>query len=259
MSQDALAEAMGVSRQAISKWETNASVPELDKLVKLSRLFGVSLDELVTGEAPPLQEPTPAPVAAAPFWSSRKIIGIILLCMAFLVWLWVSTSSMFIGFVRAIPFLLCGLIVLFCRRRTGLWCAWIVYLWLDLYDRWGSRLSWTNAFLRQTYSCSSYSIILTVWGKLLGLLGLLCLTFFLFRHVRIDLKKRRNAFLLAGGWLALVILRSVKPSYDTFEAVFGSRRLVPEFMSQTVDVLLLALFAALLTATVCAFRKRPQP
>ena len=51
MSQGDLAEALDVSRQSISKWETGGAVPELDKLMKLSALFGVTLDELVTGEA----------------------------------------------------------------------------------------------------------------------------------------------------------------------------------------------------------------
>lgn len=51
LSQGELAEALGVSRQSISKWNTGSSVPELDKLMKLSRLFGLTLDELVTGEA----------------------------------------------------------------------------------------------------------------------------------------------------------------------------------------------------------------
>lgn len=49
MSQSELAEALNVSRQSISKWETDGSVPELDKLLSLSDLFGVSLDELVKG------------------------------------------------------------------------------------------------------------------------------------------------------------------------------------------------------------------
>lgn len=50
MSQGDLAEAMEVSRQSISKWETNGSVPELEKLVKLSEVFDITLDELVMGE-----------------------------------------------------------------------------------------------------------------------------------------------------------------------------------------------------------------
>ena len=50
MSQGDLAEALDVSRQSVSKWETGASVPELEKLVKLAQLFEISLDELVTGQ-----------------------------------------------------------------------------------------------------------------------------------------------------------------------------------------------------------------
>ncbi len=50
LSQGDLADALEVSRQSISKWETNASVPELDKLVKLSEVFDVSLDYLITGK-----------------------------------------------------------------------------------------------------------------------------------------------------------------------------------------------------------------
>lgn len=36
-----------MSRQSVSKWETGQSVPELDKLIKLADLFGVSVDALV--------------------------------------------------------------------------------------------------------------------------------------------------------------------------------------------------------------------
>lgn len=61
LSQDALAEMLGVSRQSVSKWETDASVPELDKLIRLSDLFEVSLDELVKGEAGRPSSPSPCP------------------------------------------------------------------------------------------------------------------------------------------------------------------------------------------------------
>ena len=59
LSQDALAERLGVSRQSVSKWENGVSTPDLDKLVKLGEVFGVSLDQLVKGEAPPPAEPEP--------------------------------------------------------------------------------------------------------------------------------------------------------------------------------------------------------
>ena len=47
MSQGDLADALEVSRQSVSKWETGAAVPELDKLIKMSQLFDVTLDQLV--------------------------------------------------------------------------------------------------------------------------------------------------------------------------------------------------------------------
>ena len=51
MTQEQLAEKMGVSRQAISKWESDVSVPELNKLKALASLFHVTLDEMM-GEEP---------------------------------------------------------------------------------------------------------------------------------------------------------------------------------------------------------------
>lgn len=47
LSQEGLGEKLGVSRQAVSKWEADGAVPELDKLIALGKLFGVSLNELL--------------------------------------------------------------------------------------------------------------------------------------------------------------------------------------------------------------------
>lgn len=47
-SQEALAEKLGISRQAVSKWERAEASPDTDNLILLSRLYGVSLDELLT-------------------------------------------------------------------------------------------------------------------------------------------------------------------------------------------------------------------
>ena len=51
LSQADLAEAMGVSRQSVSKWETDVSTPDLEKLQNLARYFDLTLDALVYGEA----------------------------------------------------------------------------------------------------------------------------------------------------------------------------------------------------------------
>ena len=47
LSQDQLAEQLDVSRQSISKWELNDAVPDVKRLIRLSELFDVSIDELL--------------------------------------------------------------------------------------------------------------------------------------------------------------------------------------------------------------------
>ena len=59
-SQEDLAEKLGVTRQSVSKWEGAQSIPDMDKVVQMSRLFGVSTDFLLKDE---LEEE--APCAAA--------------------------------------------------------------------------------------------------------------------------------------------------------------------------------------------------
>lgn len=60
LSQEALAEAIGVSRQSISKWETGEASPEIGKLPLLAAAFGVTTDWLLSQE--PVEEDVPAPI-----------------------------------------------------------------------------------------------------------------------------------------------------------------------------------------------------
>lgn len=50
MSQEKLAEKIGVSRQTISKWETNQSTPDFDKILPLCEVLGITTEELIKGE-----------------------------------------------------------------------------------------------------------------------------------------------------------------------------------------------------------------
>ena len=86
-SQTDLADLLAVSRQSVSKWENDSAVPDLDKLIKMSTVFGVSLDTLVFGDptapvAHPVAEPsqTPQPPATTVILPSvRSIVGCIML------------------------------------------------------------------------------------------------------------------------------------------------------------------------------------
>ena len=119
LSQGDLADALGVSRQSISKWETDASVPELEKLRRLSELFHISLDALVGGEAAPEppkpRAPLPETLFLAPLdpQQARKLrkAGVILLGIGLaLPWLarWLALPALVLSF----PALLGGLYLL---------------------------------------------------------------------------------------------------------------------------------------------------
>ena len=90
LSQEALGEALGVSRQAISKWEGDLTIPELDKLIAMSRLFGVTLDHLILGQPP---EDRPPEQDRAHSSRDRRLIRLLAgLCAVFLL---ISLGSLF--------------------------------------------------------------------------------------------------------------------------------------------------------------------
>lgn len=73
ISQEELADRLGVTRQAVSKWELGSSLPELETVVALARTFGVSTDYLLSEEEPIHQpeEELPPAQSAARDWLDR--------------------------------------------------------------------------------------------------------------------------------------------------------------------------------------------
>lgn len=94
LSQEALAHELGISRQAVSRWECGETLPDTENLIALAELFGISLDELVKGTAPvpepepeAVSEPTPGPSPATaetqrPPWLRRAGIALIFVGIA---------------------------------------------------------------------------------------------------------------------------------------------------------------------------------
>ena len=257
LSQGELAEALGVSRQSVSKWETDASVPELDKLVKLASLFGVTLDQLVTGETPPIPEPSPPPPRQGV--TGQKLAAVILTCMAFLVFLVLTVmGGPLEGLTLALPFGICTAVCFLAKKRAGLWCAWTVYLLAELYLRWATGITWQLTL--RTFSFTpeqNYMRLAMAWVQLIAMLAMFLVTFRSFRRVRIDLRVRRNLLALGGGWVLLAALHMVKERMYLllYQAPAVKFSLGVRFLLRAGDLLVFVLFAALLTATVCALRK----
>ena len=136
MSQLDLADALEVSRQSVSKWETGTAVPELDKLVRMAKLFEVSLDELVSGEAPgpkeaPVREPIPEPQViyiekpVFPKVKREYLIGGVILFFALIYGLILYEGfSMEETVSLVLPVAACGAVFLLTSHPL-FWCGWI--------------------------------------------------------------------------------------------------------------------------------------
>ena len=73
MTQDDLAEVLGVTRQAVSRWESNAAYPETEKLVRLAELFDLDLNYLLKDGAEPKPESCGGFVSSASCWSAACV------------------------------------------------------------------------------------------------------------------------------------------------------------------------------------------
>ncbi len=143
MSQLELAEALEVSRQSISKWETGAAVPELDKLVRLSDVFGITLDELVRGAEETVSIKEDAPQSGAPTMpperprmESHRIVALALLCTGLLLTVLLFTfAGIGPALALGLPLAVIGFVFLVIPSRGLLWAFWGVWIAAGLVAR----------------------------------------------------------------------------------------------------------------------------
>lgn len=227
LTQEELADLLGVSRQSVSKWESGASVPELDKLIRLSEVFDITVDELVKGrtiteeetyvgevesraaEATPPQKDDSAPSVQRPgVTRGNRVAGIVYLCLAFALLagltLYGGTSGFVIGFIFGLPFTVCGLLCLLAKgRRTGLWCGWALYVIVDGYLRYATGLTWHAVFLtfQWTYQMN-YMRLFIAWLQFLVIVLLVACTVLSYRREPLALDNTAKALYILG-WIAL--------------------------------------------------------
>lgn len=176
LSQGELAEKLGVSRQAVSKWETDAGLPDLDRLIALSGLYNITLDELVKGSAP---SPTPAdgaqaaafppeasPAAAEkPASGGQKTVGYILLGVGLLC----AVLALFLNWALLIPagyLLICAVLCLTLRRYAGrVILGGTVYAVLLTCQRWTGMPGLGSIINPVVYQSEFYGIgVWVTWG-----------------------------------------------------------------------------------------------
>lgn len=253
MSQEELAAALGVSRQSVSKWETGAATPELDKVAALAALFGVTMDELVLGEARTAQE-TPAEgesegavncfpprrryiAAVALLCTGAALAAVLFLLGAGLIWPVIFTS----------PLWLCGLVCLRARRHVGFWCCAAAYLPVLWYIKWGTGVSYGDLFFWAPYNNPMRGIIYIVF--VVCNVGLIIFGIRSFRDAEL---RSRRPWLRVALCAALYLAAYFLPIYMLMDGLPG-RALAVAF-----DVARYALLAGTLIYGSVALRRRKQ-
>lgn len=182
MSQGDLAEKINVSRQSISKWETDASVPELDKLIMLSDLFNITMDELVRDELPEkdtdeeresTEKRSSETVVINKQMSTQKIIGCVLLGAGILsiplILIFQYLGAVFTAFI-----FISSIICLKVKRHAGLIIFWILTAIVDFYFEKGTGSGLFFPLLHLDYNLSDLQIIVSsciwIWTILLTVL-----------------------------------------------------------------------------------------
>lgn len=273
-SQGDLADALDISRQSVSKWETDASVPELEKLLKLSELFGVTLDALVRGEdalqtGPAAAEAQNAPSSFAPQAvpardKSRSIIGTVLLCTGAVIMLCLLLlGSLFSGLLFGAPFFICGIICLTAKSRAGLWCGWAVYACVDLYLRFATGLSWTTIFMTHLWTPEmNYMRLAIAWVQFLGMVLMTVCTVCSYRTLRLSATKKEVTW-LAAGWLAALVALPLLMSYGVMPLLLDDlgnySNISPYFLLNVVySYARLALVNVLLVRSLAVWRVKRE-
>ena len=212
LSQGDLAEMLEVSRQSISKWENNSAVPDLEKIIRLSEIFEVSLDELVKGEEAPRRTETvnniPQENVREVGFPPRKIAGIILLCMAFLVVMFfLVAGGGLAGLIFALPFLTCGILCFALKKNVGLWCAWDLYVLFDLYMSYATGISRASVLYSfQWTSEMNYMRLAFAWFAVISLAVMIAVTVVRFGKYPFASEQTGRKKLIVA-WVALVLIQ----------------------------------------------------
>ncbi len=207
LSQGDLAAFLDVSRQSVSKWETGASVPDLDKLIRMKEIFGVTLEALVCGDelAAAVTEETPPTAVLKEVLPLRKVIGALCFCLSFTALL-VTGGATFSAFADAAVYVFLGLVCFLMEKRVPLFCAWIV--WYGAYGKLYFRKELRMADVLDAALYHSVLRSVLAWMLLFVCLFLFVVTLFSFRNAK---PPRFRGFLwwLFGADLVLILSDAV--------------------------------------------------
>ena len=283
MSQGDLAEKLNVSRQSVSKWENNNSTPDIEKLVLLAEVFGITVDELVKDTAtentdvlsekalpfsdnreanPQPPEEIKATASAKPQKNIKaaKILLVLGILVAFGFFIFGLGLT---GLIFALPFLVCSLICYLSKKDVGFYCVWVLVFMADMYVRLGTGISWATIRLTSQWDYSmNYWRLLIAWVQFAVILSLVIYTIVRAKKVVTEITPKLKKELLAY-WLGFIIFQGTSSitSYLINKAIIEQQQ-IPEFLSaiswvfQFADWLCIFFFAFAVAKTVVYIKNK---
>lgn len=249
LSQGDLAEKLEVSRQSISKWENGVATPDLDKIIKLSEVFGITIDELVKNEEASVsafEEPksTTVTIKKENNFPPRKIIGTVLLSLAFIVtficFVIGGIEGMLAGILFSSPLVLSGIICFIFKKNIGLWCAWAVFFAIDMFLRIATGTSSSVIFNFQALLFyirgGEFIRLLLSFAQFAAIVSLVIITVLRFRKMPLESKKLPIIF-----WAAYVFM---KIAYAVFAASPLCKKIMHHLLS-FAEVWMYSLFSSI--------------
>lgn len=219
-TQEQLADILSVSRQSVSKWESNMAYPETDKLICLARLFECSTDYLLKeecdskgGENDKVIDEENSSVKGDNPTRHQKIIGYILLAVSLVAGILVpilaeSTEELYVPLPFILSALVCSLICLFAKNRAGYWCVWAIVAPITLLL---PHIVGLNVLNGTNFVLICFYIIMFFVAKKL------------FSNEVVSTSRKKSGF-VAVGWIVLICLRIfsyVSVTSVIIDSIFG--------------------------------------
>ena len=244
LSQGELSELLDVSRQSVSKWENGAATPDLDKIIKLSEVFGITIDELVKSEnisVPAEERPAEIIIKKESNFPPRKIIGTVLLSLSVIITVVLLAAGGGIGgLVLSSPLILCGIICFLFKKNIGLWCFWAVFFCIDMYMRLATG---TSSALVLNFQSLLFMIrggdfirLLLAFAQLAAIFSLIFATVFRFRKIPLESKKLPIIF-----W---ALFATLKIGFAVFAASSLYREIMHDLLAYA-EIWIYSLFSSL--------------
>ncbi len=233
LSQGDLSEMLEVSRQSVSKWENGAATPDLDKVIKLAEIFGITIDELVKNEevsTPPEEKIQTVIIKKESAFPPRKIIGTVLLSLSVIITVvLLAAGGGIVGLVLSSPLILCGMICFIFKKNIGLWCAWTAFFCIDMYLRVATGISSAVILNFQALLFmirgGDFIRLLLAFAQLAVIVSLILITIFRFRKIPLENKKAPIIF-----WAVYAVLKIAM-------AVFSASHLYLKIMNYVLSTL----------------------